>query len=781
VAGPSNSIQEQSGNLDVTGFGGALGSGPDTGTQIDIGGSGVTDSITLDGGANVLDDSATSTPGDHSLALTDADVSYAVSGNAGGNTVNLDDAGGTVTVKAGGDANQVVLAGSAANTVTFTKSSAYNIVVLAATGTNTVTAANSAGGNTISAYGTANTVTAGGSGNNIALNGDAANDVSTGASTAAAPNTVAVGSGYDGLYGYSSTVALGGSGNAVTGGDENFTISGGIGKNTVTLGDGNSTVFLDGTGNSVSVGGGLNSVIAEGSNAAVNIAGAGGLSLAAFVPDASDPVLLSNPTDFVVIDGTGDSVNATYENVIISGSGVTSLATVNLGGGDNAVTLGGRKNTVNVGDGANSISLSGNGNAVTVTDPAGAGTDTVTLGSGTGDSVNLDSAAGSVTGTGAGVTKVTQTGANGVTVSLGNGVGLVNLGDGTDAVTANGNGSSITLGAGSDMVSAGGANDVIAVNADGGAFSVNNITANGTGDSISVGSASSYGGSSTVTALATGASLSNGDTITVGANYAANKLSAGSYSLITFNNGGGFPNLVPTGAVVNTVTAGSGNTISFLDTAGYFGDSNTVTAGSGNSITFDDALGTLSPDTNTATVTSGSSVTFNSLSSSSDYFNVGAPGTGSAATTVSQTDGYSYGVAHGPNDTFLLAGVNSGSTLSALFGNETIKFWLGSSDSVSLSTAANNDTIVVQADTSAGTYSGDIHLTGFAPGDRLCLESLVGGVNGKALTSFAQVKANWTQYGGVTTIHLAGGGQIVLGTTVFTTSGAHASFVFNAT
>jgi hypothetical protein len=839
VAGPLNQIISQFGNLSVTGI--TLPPyGQDTQTAIDIGGgvdpSGnptgpVTDTISLHGFGNVLDDSAgtaidpTGTfwipGGTHDFPLLAATVSYTVAGTGGLNYVNLDNIGGANTIKLGGNGNTVSLFDAATNAVTFTGSSADNTVTLTpltyatyAT-SNTVTATGSTGGNVIEAVGVTNKVTVGGTGNTITLNGDATNTVSSGSGGSAVITIGApLGAPYDDdLFGYKSSVTLGGSNNTVTGGDENFTITGGKNNNVISLGDGNSNVLLSGTGNSITVWGGTNSLNAGGSNAVVNILGLDGVGFDNDAPGTvapSDAVLTGvavpglpqtqpdptddgpvpvTATDFVTIAGTNDVVNALvtapneFANVIVSGSSVTSAAQITLGDGANQVILGGtgstaaitqfvtagngnntisaagNKGVYTVGYGDNAITLSGNSNTVNVVDPFGYGFDTVKLGAGANDTVNLDYAGGSVTGTATtGVTTVTQSGPNSVTVNLNNGTGNISLGAGSDTVTANGNGTIVTLGAGSS-------------------YATEKVTANGSNDTITVGDASSYGGSSTISALTLGTPPLPGDTITVTSNEATNTLAGGNNSTITFNNTGGFP-YYPTGNVHNTVTVGSGDNATFNNEAGYYGDTNTVTGGANNSFTFNDA-GSGTPDYNTATVTTGSSLTFNSVASSVDKFTVGASGATAATTTVAETNGTSIGLANGPNDVFLLNGVNSGSTLSALFGNEKIAFGLDSSDKVSISTAATNDVFTVQADTTAGSYGGNINITGFANGDTIDLQSLVGAVDHKALTSYAEVKANWTQVGGNTDILLKGGGSILLNNiTIFTTSGPHASFAF---
>ena len=466
LTGTGDQFVEIGGNFDITG--GAFPPGPATdsdttvvltktsGTTI----TGVTDNFTLDGDTNSLS---------NSKAIKNSTIAFTVLGDGGGNSVDLTDASkSTVSVTIGVD------------------HSAHNPA-----GDNSVTIANAGG---------ANTVNLGGPGNTVGLNGNATNSVtSTGGSA-----MVTIGFSDDDLFGNSSTVKFSGTGNTLNGGDENFTVSGSTGGSTVSVGDGNNTITMGGTGNTVTVWGGDNTINAGGGDATVNILGLDGDDSAKATPDADDKPVPLSPTDNVTISGTNDSVSATYENVNIFGLGVISAATIGLGNGDNSIILGGSGgNTVSVGNGANTINatgddsaytlgdgpngvvLSGNGNTVTVTDPKGLGQDTVQLGAGENNTVNLDHAGGSVTGTAkTGTTTVTQDGSNAVTVKLSKGTGDITLGDGKDKVTANGAGSTFTLGNGNDTVTANGDNDT-------GAFGAGNdkLVATGSGDTWTFNSA----------------------------------------------------------------------------------------------------------------------------------------------------------------------------------------------------------------------------------------------------------------------------------------------------
>ena len=115
IVGSDNTILEDAGtngggNLIVNGL-----DGLDTATTIMLGdASAVTDTITLDGGGNVLEGPFTPT-----ATLFDSTVTFTVNGISGGNTVNLDNGSdGTTTISLGGANNTVTLNGDATNTVT---------------------------------------------------------------------------------------------------------------------------------------------------------------------------------------------------------------------------------------------------------------------------------------------------------------------------------------------------------------------------------------------------------------------------------------------------------------------------------------------------------------------------------------------------------------------------------------------------------------------------------------------------------------------------------------
>ena len=362
----------------------------------------------------------------------------------------------------------------------------------------------------------------------MALNSDATNVVSTGSDLAGNGNaSITIGVPFDDHFGGTTKITAAGSGNSISVGDANATVAGGTSNNTIALGDGENKVSVSGTGNTISTGGGDNVINAGGSGAVVSILGVDGASLPAFV-SFDDPIPVA-PNDSVTIAGTGDTVTATYENVTVLGTAVTSAATVTLGDGNNTVRLGGTggdtiavgngfnhvnatgdANTLTLGDSLNQIVFTGNGNTATVKDTVGTGSDSFQLGAGVGDIIAFAMAGGAVSGTATtGVTTITQDAKslNQVNVNLVNGTANVTLGNGHDTVIANGAVSTITVGSGKDTITANGNLDVIKFTG-----AADTVTANGNGDKIT-------GGNGVVTATGPGdtITLANGtNTLTAG-------------------------------------------------------------------------------------------------------------------------------------------------------------------------------------------------------------------------------------------------------------------------
>jgi hypothetical protein len=582
--------------------------------------------------------------------------------------------------------------------------------------------------------------------NAVSLNSDATNTISTGESLAGVGDAdITIGMPFDDNFGWTTSVTAAGSGNIISVGDADATVSGGTNGNSIALGDGENSVTVSGTGNTISTGGGDNTINAGGSGATVTILGVDGESLPAFVADYDDPVP-SDPNDVVTIAGTGDVVTATYEDVTVLGTGVTSAATVTLGGGNNTIllngtgdddiTVGGGTNSIRasgnmnilaLGAGDNQIVLSGNGNVATVTDPTGTGTDNFQIQGGVGDTITLGMAGGSVTGTATtGVTTISQglTSLNQVNVNLGNGVGKVTLGNGHDTVTANGAASTISVGSGADTLTANGAGDKVTfgngsdtVTANGssdvitGGNGSSTITANGNGDAITLGN-----GANKLTALGTG------DTIKVG--NGANVISGGSLATITAGSG----NNTITAGGSSKITAGNGN-----DTVTANGNGNTVNLGSGNDTV--SALGT------------GNTVTIGATSLSVDSVSLGA------SDSLAISGGTDTINLAGAGDTVRMDNLLAGSVLTANGNNSMLFIGSNSSEDVKLNPAGTGESLTVQALTSSKAYSGLIEVSGLGVGDTVNLDGL-------GFSSFAGVLAAMKFTPTQDVLALQGGGHI---------------------
>jgi hypothetical protein len=702
LEGANDTIIGEGGNLNVTGGQNPFTGAWDTNSSIYLNSlfnapiTGVTDKITLDGSHNTLSN-ATPQPGTNIEPIQGSTITFKVVGAGGYNSVDLEN-----------------LSNSTVNlTVGTSEPFPYG-----ADGHNTVEVNNSGGTTTASVTGPNNDVT---------LNGDATNTVKF----SNAGNTLTIGGQFGGntydddLFGFVSKVTLVGGYNTVNGGDENFTINGAWatgGNNTVSLGDGNNNITLGGAGNSVSVWGGNNNIDAGGDGAYVQILGVDGENLKAFSdtgeypnfgPD--DAAVPASPTDTVTIRGAGDEVDATYENVIILGSGVTDGATIDVGDGNNIIVLGGDgHNQVSVGNGANSINATGSNsyyelgkssnNGITLGDyngvagdgntisADGGGLDTVQLGDDTNSHVSLNAAGGSVTGTATtGRTFVSQNGPLGVTVNLNGGTGTISLGDGNDTVTANGASTYITLGNGKDTVIANGKNDGIVVGNGVGTT----ITANGSGDHFSIGNGS--------------------DTVTANGNNDIFKFGSGTYNV--YAGGNGDVGTFGTSSGANVLPAGNVS----LDAEGS-GDSWTLTEAS----------------TSTVTATLGS------------------------RDSLSQTNGTLNATLIGDGDTLSLIGTNSiGTTVANIGDGETINFSGNAGGTVTLNPASQTDTLTFTG--TSDKYTGNINVSGLNSSDALTFADIWGYTNGNGalnhITNNTQLIADLTTgAGGTEVLKLQGGG-----------------------
>jgi hypothetical protein len=529
-------------------------------------------------------------------------------------------------------------------------------------------------------------------------------------------SVIGIGTFDDDLFGYKAKVVLSDSNNAVYGGDEDFTVSGGSNNNSVLLGDGTNTVTLTGTGNNIYVGGGNNTVTAGSGHDVVKILGVDGFGEATANPD--DGPVPMNPTDTVNLAGGTNVVYATYENVIVNGAGTTGGSTILLGNGKNTVNMGGNANAIYVGNSLNSINTTGNGNVIVVTDPTGVGTDAVSLGSGTGNVVYLASAGGTVSGnasSGPTINEIVQNpGATAnVTVNLDGGTGLILLGDGMDSVTANGDGSHIALGNGVDTVVANGNGTTVAAG-------------NGAGDKVTA------TGNNAIVGLGNG----NGDTVVAG----------GANAVIVVGNGNG--DSVTANGAGTVVSAGNGN--NDIVVANGAGSQVYIGSGTGDQVI---ATGT------------GSTVVVSATSSSTDTITVG----GSALVAV---NGGTSQISGTNGDLFYLNGLKAGSNILETGSNNKTFLGTDSSAKVTLDPAQTGNVLYVQADTAAGAgsgqgvYAGKIEIQGFTSNSVIDLQSLMGGIDGNLINSYAEVQANLQTNFTNQTLLLKGGGSIQFDTIV---------------
>ena len=627
VSGLDNSIESGAGNLSVNGS-----FGLDSATRVELtsGSSAVVDTVSLDGGSNIVAMAAGAVLADASIDVTVASGEA----NSGNNYVQLENAGGTTSVRLSGPGDTVVLNGDANNTVAL--------------------APDSAGG-----------------------------------------SSVVIGAVHDQEFGYASDVTLTGGNNKLFVGDEDATVIGST-DDLIFLGDGTNNVVVDGTGATIIAGGGNNRIDAGSGEAKVLLLGADDL----LVP-GSGP-LAETPEDVIKLGGTDNTVFATYENLTIEGN-FASDSLISLGNGNNTVTMSGQGNVVLVGTGTNSITFSGSNNDLSVQDPTGTGTESVFLGTSSGNAVSLDAAGGTVTGTDTSsstLNTIAQVGSEHVSLDLASGAGLISLGDGSDEVTANGNKTSIALGNGVDTVTANGdATDVTVGSGN------DSVTANGAGSEVSVGD-----GNDMIFAGGQGAFVKAGD-------------------------GNDF---IFAGGMRTTIIVGNGKDLVVANS-----DYASVTAGSGN-----------------ATITAAgdhSSVTIAGKSATSDFVTIGGD-----ATMRATAGTYQVTVADGDNVIFLNA-TNVGTALTVSGNGNHAVLGDDASAMVQLDPSAIGGVVTVQAASAGGTYAGVVSVTGFTGADLLDLEGL-NGANGTALDSLGRVAANTTVGAGSLTIALLGGGSIHLDT-----------------
>jgi hypothetical protein len=161
-------------------------------------------------------------------------------------------------------------------------------------------------------------------------------------------------------------INLGNIDNTLTGGDDNYVITGANGNNTVTLGNGNDQFTLGNGNNTLTVGDGTDQIKAGSGNNSITSTGAG-----------ADTVTLTSGNNTVVLGDGPDAVLAGDGlNIVTTGNGND---TVKLGNGFDQVTTGNGNSTITVGNGV--------GDTIIV----GTGGNTIALGTGAADTVHTGS------------------------------------------------------------------------------------------------------------------------------------------------------------------------------------------------------------------------------------------------------------------------------------------------------------------------------------------------------------------------------------------------------
>jgi len=281
------------------------------------------------------------------------------------------------------------------------------LTVQGGSGLNVVTLQNVNGNNNVALQGFFNTIT---------VNSNATDTVLSGAGN----SRVSAGTIGDGNVGFATTVIDAGQHNTVTGGDQNFTISGGQGFDFIMIGNGNNNVTEAGVQDKITVGGGNNVIKDLGGHANITVGSANGVD-----PDNIDNISLAGTNNTV----TGLSDQDFTINVTGGGSGKFTL-----GNGNNFLSTDGNNNTIVEGTadepGGDTVLANGSSNRITLgnaanTVTANGNTDTITVGNGNN----------TISGTG-----------NNDTITLGSGKnGLIATGD-SDTITANKGTDTISLG-----------------------------------------------------------------------------------------------------------------------------------------------------------------------------------------------------------------------------------------------------------------------------------------------------------------------------------------------
>jgi hypothetical protein len=241
---------------------------------------------------------------------------------------------------------------------------------------------------------------------------------------------------------------------------------------------------------------------------------------------------------------------------------------------------------------------------------------------------------------------------------------------------------------------------------------------------------------------------------------------SGNNDVITVGNG---DNTITDGGNNNRIIVGNGDNDIILSAVVASGvtppgppapnTGNSVVAGNGNNtvVALGQLNGTFGRGNNTITTLDNSSLTIKAKSQSVDTVSVGA------GSTVTQTNGRLIVSSSAANDTFVLNNLTCKLTLGT---QSAIAFGADSSADLTLShvPGVSGDILTVQSDKAptgidTGKYTGDISIVGFLSGsDTIDLQ-------GFGFATFADVQPHIATTATNATIHLPGGGSIVIATT----------------
>ena len=280
---------------------------------------------------------------------------------------------GFLNTLSGGDAAFTVSASGELNTVTLGDGDS---AVTLAGDQNHVTLGN--GNNSLIFGGTHETAQLG-SGSNVVNAGYGASTISFGAGGAAS----------------SDVLQFSGSANHMTGGDESFIVTGGVGgSNTLSFGNGSDAITLGGSSNKIALGNGNNTLTLGGMHNTASFGTGNNVVLSMAVANiVTFAAGGAGSTDSVTTKGTGNQVTAGDENVTIIGTGA-NVGAIQLGNGNDVLSVTGgaghatfgtsiantAQNTASIGRGGTHLFFNGGTDQITLNDSKGtSGYDTVKL------------------------------------------------------------------------------------------------------------------------------------------------------------------------------------------------------------------------------------------------------------------------------------------------------------------------------------------------------------------------------------------------------------------